>query len=218
MKPLVTSFRDVAAATVLGGVTSPAYSEAAYAGSFFYCKSSVAPFQMAFDAGQFFDWDGGYKIANTPFKKIVFANYNLFPIRIYFSVATEAVDFIGTSEQKEAPTIAVGNQGSGFWLTAPTVKKIGGGNWDINSNVMPDLTANNLIYMPGSSNGRRRKFVTFQNGGANSLVVFDELGGLFTLVRNNNVQVCYFTDAAFYAGGHAGDANGMIVSEVFYSN
>lgn len=218
MKPLVTSYRDVPAAVTVAGVVQPGYCEASYAGTFFYCKSAAFAFRMAFDAGQYFDWDGGYKIANTPFGKIVFANDQPFPLRIYFSVATEAVDYIGTNDQKDTPTFARGNQGNGFYVAAPTVQKAGGGNWAPAAGVAPDLTANSLIFAPGLYQGHRRKQITFQNNGTQSLAVFDPTGGLFATIANNDVPIAFMTSADFYLGGIGGTAGQVFISEIFYTN
>jgi hypothetical protein len=218
MKPLVTSYRDLPAAALVNGVLQPAYAEASYAGTFFYCKSAPTAFRMAFDAGQFFDWDGGYKIANTPFRKIVFANDNLFPIRIYFSIGIESVDYIGTNDEKVAPTFTIGSGGNGYRLSAPQVKTAANAGWEIDGNTAPDLTKNNLLFFPGLSNGHRRKQITFLcQDGSNPLAVFNDNGGLFCVVNKGQV-LAFETSDDFYCGGSGGPADRISISEIFYAN
>jgi hypothetical protein len=218
MKPLVTPFRDLPAATLVNGALQPSFVEAAYAGSFFHCRKATNPFRMAFDAGQFFDWQGGYLLANTPFKKIVFANDTLFPMRIYFSVGTENVAFSGTEDAKVAETFTRGNMGLGYKQTAPSANNTNGDEWNPDGVVAVDLTANDPIFVPGIYQGHRRKQITFNNANADhSLAVFTSDGGLFELIPIKT-RLTYETSSDFYLFGSQGNATGVIVNEIYYAN
>ena len=219
MKPLVTPFRDLPAATLVGGVLQPAFVEASYAGSFFHCRAATNPFRMAFDAGQFFDWQGGYLLANTPFKKIMFANDTLFPMRIYFSVGTENVDFSGTADGKISATFELGNGGSSIVSTAIAAKVTAGTNYDWDgSTAAVDFSINAPTIIPGTYQGHRRKQITFQvQSGAVELFVFDPNGGLCKYITNNSVPQAWETSSDYYVLGRKGTAK-FIYSEIYYSN
>lgn len=89
---------------------TPGVAIAEYEGAFLLVTAATADFQMQFDTGSVFQCAQGFKF-NQSFSRLTFTNNTANPIVVNLIVGTASVDYVGSTNQAEAPTYAKGNLG-----------------------------------------------------------------------------------------------------------
>jgi hypothetical protein len=182
---------------------------------YFRVRKTTVPFQMSWDGATFFDGQQNDDFGPQKQSRIYFRCKNG-----QAATATILYDqnpFGGQdTTSSDVTSYAYGNGGLSYYQVAAVAQKIGGGVFDITSNVQVDLTVAGAIVIPGARNGQKRKQITFMNMGAVDALIFDANGGFFFYCAANNVPYTFQTDSTFYVYGKAAQATKFYYSELYY--
>jgi hypothetical protein len=180
------------------------------AGTIFYCQSATLTVKVAFDNEPPCDFSAGWK-RQTQFEKLTFTNPNATEVALVFYVGQEGLDYIGTDTQKDAPTFALGNKGTGStFLSVPARVP--------NDISLPATNLADAVVVPGIYQGHLRKtlVVSTYYSGANSVEIYDSAGNFFAHVPISTIIAFDISDTLKFLGVLGVAQIG--IGEIYYMN
>jgi len=187
---------------------------------YLFIRSSDVVFQISFDG-----WNWVTARQNDRFDK---STVTPPPEKIFLKAfdglsAEVSIDYdtkpIGSQDTAQSIVLntALGCGGSGIALTVPAAKTAANVNYTYDAGDPVDLTKNNLIYIPGTVNGRKRKSIIFDNrSGTADVVIFADDGSLVHRLASTDAPLAIEASSDFYVGGNNGGSAKFIYSELFY--
>ena len=197
-----------------GSVTQPGVLKGPTGGNFFYLRSATTPLQIAFDSGNAFQIEGGFKVT-APFSVVTFFNPTAFPIVVIFYCGTAGIDYVGANDVKLSATYALGNLGIPVSSAAGAVFT---GSPQCDANGFLYITNAMQLVIPGSNNGHRRQKITFSVSTASpSALNLLDANGLVYMTIFAGQQIALQEDSVFQLSGAGGTA-WVTVGQTFYTN
>lgn len=184
--------------------------------------SATLPFEISFD-GNFFE-DAGQNFRADKSQGIPPEKYFVRAKSGLVSDVSITVSDSPISQQDTAVSVqqnvTKGCGGAKNSITVNQAQVTGGGAYDEHGATPVNLSLNNLLVIPGESNGRKRKTIQFDNRKTTlgkPVAIFNAAGELVKILDNGEKSDQWETSDTFYVGGCGGNANKFTFFEIFYA-